>query len=74
MMESPAEIAAIAVAEHGLCACRELRNELADAAHSSRLDDAQLFLSAACIVCGKPRRKAERVALRIVTEHDDVMI
>ncbi|WP_419828082.1 hypothetical protein [Sphingomonas sp.] len=74
MIESPAEIAAIAVAEHGPCACRELRNELADAAHSSRLGDAQVYLSAACIVCGKPARAAERVTLRVVTEHEDVVI
>jgi hypothetical protein len=74
MIESPAEIAAIAVAEHGSCACRELRNELADAAHSSRLDDAQVYLSAACIVCGKPNPVAERVTLRIVTEDEELLI
>jgi hypothetical protein len=60
MIDSPRDLALNAIAEHGTCACRELRNELADAAHSSRLDEAQAILTAACMVCGKARRRSAR--------------
>jgi hypothetical protein len=56
MDSNPHDLALDAIEEHGPCACRELRNEVADAAHSMRLDDAQAYLSAACIVCGRQRR------------------
>ncbi len=35
------------------CSCREAMLELADAAHSRRLGDAQQWLDVGCRVCGK---------------------
>jgi cobalamin biosynthesis protein CobT len=70
MLESPTEIALIAIATHGACACRELRNEIADAARSMRFDDAQAYVSAARLVCG--RLDPEPASYRRVPTYDAV--
>lgn len=42
------------------CSCREAMLELADAAHSRRLGNAQRWLDVGCRVCGKETNAANQ--------------